>query len=165
MTAGTNATAVNLWAQNANSGVFGFVANTLGNITRVVDVTAPGGVIAFTAGTGVVAGNCDLFISQISSGLTSPSRGFIPFSVTDVEDLNEALTRWREQKKDWETGKAPRPIVVDQSDDEKDGFTKVSGLVPPRSVRQVEAQRAPTTSSAASAFPAALAGGGGKRSA
>jgi hypothetical protein len=68
--AGANVSNVSIVANNTQASSFGFVLNSTGSLCRIVDVTSPSGVINLTAGTGVVAGNFDVFICQLSSGLT-----------------------------------------------------------------------------------------------
>jgi hypothetical protein len=114
--ASTNVSLVNLVNQNANSQAAGFVLNTVGSLMAIADVTAPGGLVSLTAGAGVVAGNYDVFVSQISSGLTKPLSN-------DIEDIAEKVARLLRAGDAKQSERAVRPIVVDQSDgeDEKSG--------------------------------------------
>lgn len=72
-TLGGGATDVKILATDTVASTPGFVLNTCGLITHIFDVPAAGnGTVAFTAGTGVVAGKVDVVVVQLSSGLTKP---------------------------------------------------------------------------------------------
>jgi hypothetical protein len=150
LTASTGATAVAAWNNNAGSNSqTTFVSNTNGQVSAVFDITAPNGLVTLGGGGTYTAGNTDLFVAQISSGLTKPH---LP-DIEDVERLYRML-RASADEKAREDGKPRRPhlpIVVDQSDsDDEKGYVKPAG--PQGSAGQAaKSATLPSTASAASA--------------
>jgi len=72
ITLGANTAAAVIQNVNIASQNTGFVLNTRGCGEITFDVTAPNGAVALTAGAGVIGGQVDVFICQLSSGLTKP---------------------------------------------------------------------------------------------
>jgi len=123
LTLTTNASAVNIIGANSISGTGGFVLNVSGVRVNVFDVTAPNGVITLTAGTGVVAGNFDVIISQLSSGLTKP-KSELESKLEKVDALLALLGEGRALKKD-EKSEALPPLSVDSKGNDDDGIVMV----------------------------------------
>jgi len=67
---GANTADVKILDANVTPASVGFQLNVSGTTFRLLDVTAPGGVVNLTGGAGVVAGTFDVIVSQLSSGLT-----------------------------------------------------------------------------------------------
>jgi len=120
--AGAGSADVKLQNSNANAGNAGFVLNTNGTASRTIDVTSATGGFTLSAGTGVIAGNVDVFVCQLSSGLTKPkdlrnekldrvleffnekeqwdarARFQIPCAATPMLDLKDHKQGWKEKE-------------------------------------------------------------------
>jgi len=112
VSASTNTIGVGILAGNGASGLVGFILNSQGATVNVFDVTAPNGVLTLNAGTGVLAGNYDLLISQLSSGLTVKP---------PTEDRLDVIERWLAQNPNWlnPTGVTDADLKLSDRKDQK----------------------------------------------
>jgi len=100
-------------------------ANSQALAVYIFDVTAPNGLVIMSGGGTYTGGNTDVFITQISSGLTSPSKSAL--ASLEIEELAMAVERRLGAKMGTRNEKTAHPIVVEQSDDdEKNGFVSVA---------------------------------------
>lgn len=144
--AGTNASLVTALVNNtANTTLSCFVTNNIGMAMAEVDITAPNGTVTLSGGGTYTGGNTDVFVCQISSGLTKPA------PIGDIEDIAEKVARLLRAGDAKQSERAVRPIIVDQSDgeDEKSGTPYVR--VPSGAVTAIPVATATSVQAASSA--------------
>jgi len=141
LAAGANAANALIMTNSTTNGQVAVTANTAGIAVSIFDVTAPNGVITMGGGGTYTAGNTDVFICQLSSGLTKPHA----VEIEEIHRLYAMLIGDRKDEKahgDGQLRRLHQMISVDQneSDDEK-GYTRVASV----------SLIAPTTAAAATA--------------
>lgn len=118
---------------------YGFVLNTTGSVTSLFDVTAPNQTLVMDLSTtGMTAGNVDVFITQVSSGLTKTEGDEKKMSQSNFDALFERFMQNRLEQKG---SKYPQALGQDEKsayvqggrlvrapDDDYEDFVNVSAL-------------------------------------
>jgi len=118
LTASTNVTNVESYG--------GFALNVQGLAWNVFDVTGPNGIVTVTAGAGVIAGTAEVYISQVSSGLTRP-KSELEVKLEKVDALLALFGESRTLKKD-EKSEALPPLSVDSKGNIDDDPVMVTSI-------------------------------------
>jgi len=144
---GTATTLLALFVNNAASGntVSAITTNSIGILNFAVDVTAPNGTLTMGGGGTYTGGNTDVFVEQISSGLTKPIGG-------DIEEIDRLyrMLRASVDEKARGDGQPRRPhqkVAVEQDSDDEKGYVKTANLAGQAAMPATK----PSTASAASA--------------